>query len=108
MNACGLLNDLSQNFIVIAMQPSAERIQFISWSRKLFCAPPWWLGLPAEIKNVDKFLSLSETATECRVKRSGDTVKLKLRTPTMLYTIKLDVAAAEDLIKKVKCEVREV
>jgi hypothetical protein len=64
--------------------------------------------LPTEIKDVDRFLSLSETATECRVKRSGDTVKLKLRTPRMLYTIKLDVAKAEDLIKKVKCEVREV
>jgi len=64
--------------------------------------------LPTEIKDVEKFLGLSETATECRVKRSGETVKLKLRTPNMLYTIKLDVASAEDIIKKVKCEVREV
>ena len=64
--------------------------------------------MPTEIKDVEKFLGLSETATECRVKRSGETVKLKLRTPNMLYTIKLDVASAEDIIKKVKCEVREV
>ena len=90
------------------MQPFTERIQFILWSRKLFCAPSRWLSLTSEIKDVDRFLSLSETATECRVKRTGDKVKLKLRTPKMLYTIKLDVAAAEDLIKKVKCEVREV
>jgi len=64
--------------------------------------------LPTEIKDVDQFLSLSQTATECRVKRSGDTVKLKLRTPKMLYTIKLDPARAEDLLKQIKCEVKEV
>lgn len=64
--------------------------------------------MPTEIKDVDQFLSLSQTATECRVKRSGDTVKLKLRTPKMLYTIKLDPARAEDLLKQIKCEVKEV
>ncbi len=64
--------------------------------------------MPTEIKDTERFLSLSETATECRVRRTTDTVKLKLRTPKMLYTIKLDVATAEDLLKKVKCEVKEV
>lgn len=65
------------------------------------------MHLPAEIKDADRFLTLSETATECRVKRTEDTVKLKLRTPKMLYTIKLDPATAEDLLKKLKCEIRE-
>lgn len=63
--------------------------------------------MPTEIKDAERFLTLSETATECRVKRTKDVVKLKLRTPKMLYTIKLDAAAAEDLLKKVKCEIRE-
>jgi hypothetical protein len=66
------------------------------------------MKLPTEIKDADQFLRLSETATECRVKRSGDTVKLKLRTPRMLYTIKLDIPRAEDLLKQIRCEVKEV
>ncbi len=85
-----------------------ERAQFISWLDQLCCTISRWIGLPTEIKDNERFLSLSETATECRVRRTADAVKLKLRTPKMLYTIKLDVAAAEDLLKKVKCPVREV
>ena len=64
--------------------------------------------MPAEITDTDKFVGLSETAHECRVKRSKDLVKLKLRTPSQLYTLKVKVDGADDVIKRLKCEIVEV
>jgi len=64
--------------------------------------------MPTEIFNADEFVNLSANALECRVKRVKDVVKLKLRTPKQLYTIMLDEAKAEEILKKVHCEVREV
>jgi large subunit ribosomal protein L38e len=65
-------------------------------------------SMPAEITNTDDFVGLSETAHECRVKRSKDLVKLKLRTPSRLYTLKVKVDKADDVIKRLKCEIVEV
>jgi len=64
--------------------------------------------MPAEITNTDEFVALSETAHECRVKRSKDLVKLKLRTPSQLYTLKVKVDKADDVIRRLKCEIVEV
>jgi large subunit ribosomal protein L38e len=64
--------------------------------------------MPAEITNTDQFVGLSETALECRVKRSKDLVKLKLRTPSKLYTYKVKVERADDVIRRLKCEIVEV
>jgi hypothetical protein len=64
--------------------------------------------LPAEITSTDDFIGLSETALECRVKRSNEFVKLKLRTPSRLYTHKVKVERADDVIRRLKCEVVEV
>jgi len=36
-----------------------------------------------------------------------DVVKLKLRTPSKLYTIKLDAERAAEVLRQVKCEVIE-
>lgn len=66
------------------------------------------LALPAEITNADEFIGLSETALECRVKRSEELVKLKLRTPGRLYTYKVKVERADDVIRRLKCEIVEV
>jgi hypothetical protein len=63
--------------------------------------------LPKEITDTEKFLKISETAVECRVKRLTDVVKLKLRTPRELYTLKVDPTKAAELLKQVKCEVIE-
>ena len=71
--------------------------------RPAHCPP-----MPAEITNTDEFVGLSETAHECRVKRSKDLVKLKLRTPSQLYTLKVKVDRADDVIKRLKCEIVEV
>jgi hypothetical protein len=64
--------------------------------------------VPAEITNVEKFIQLSEHATYCAVKRLPRTVKLKLRTPKLLYTLKTDPTKAEEIIKKLSCEIREI
>src|SRR5438132_10698928 len=64
--------------------------------------------MPAEITNTDEFVGLSETAHECRVKRYKDLVKLKLRNPTQLYTLMVKVDRADDVIRRLKCEIVEV
>mgnify|MGYP001110049521 FL=1 len=63
--------------------------------------------MPAEISDVKEFIRISERAEECRVKRLEDVVKLKLRTPSKLYTIKLDAEKAAEVLKELKCEVVE-
>ena len=63
--------------------------------------------MPAEVTDIDEFVRISERAEECRVKRREDVVKLKLRTPRKLYTIKLDANQAADVLKRVKCEIIE-
>ncbi len=64
--------------------------------------------MPAEVKDVEEFVQLSERASECRVKRLGNLVKLKLRTPRRLYTIKVEEDIAEEILKRVKCPIREL
>jgi len=63
--------------------------------------------VPTEIFDVDKFVKLSENAYSCNVKRLKDEVKLKLRTPRMLYTLKVNPTKADEIIKKLGCEVNE-
>lgn len=63
--------------------------------------------MPSEIVNSEEFVRMSERASECRVKRLKDIVKLKLRTASRLYTIRLDPDKAAEVLKQVKCEVIE-
>jgi len=60
--------------------------------------------MPKEITNADEFLKLAEKASEGRGKKSGESTKLKLRTPGELYTIKLEAKAADALLAKITCE----
>jgi hypothetical protein len=64
--------------------------------------------LPSELVDVDEFIEKSESASECRVKRVGGIVKMKLRTPRRLYTLKVDEKKAEELLKDIKCEIVEI
>ncbi len=64
--------------------------------------------MPAEILDTDKFVKISEQAEYCSIKRLERTVKLKLRTPRKLYTLKVNPQKAEEIIKKLQCEIREV
>jgi ferritin-like protein len=64
--------------------------------------------MPSEISDVDKFVEMSAKAKYCSVKRLEETVKLKLRTSSQLYTLKVEPMKAEEIIKKLKCEIEEV
>ena len=63
--------------------------------------------MPAEITDVDKFVSMSAKAKQCQVKRLNDGVKLKLRTPSQLYTLKVETIRADEIIKRLQCEIKE-
>ena len=58
--------------------------------------------MPKELKNSEQFQELMPKAVELRVVRGKDSVKLKLRTPEVLYTYKTNEDEADDIIKSVK------
>jgi len=64
--------------------------------------------MPREIKDIEEFIQLSDRAHYCDIKRVRRAVKLKLRTPGGLYTLKADPDKAEEVMKKLRCEIREV
>ena len=64
--------------------------------------------MPAEILDVEKFVAMSARVKYCAVKRLKEAVKLKLRTPSKLYTLKVEPLKAEEIIKKLKCEIQEL
>ena len=63
--------------------------------------------MPSEILDPEKFVEISGRADYCSVKRLENVVKLKLRTASRLYTLKIAPMEAEEMIKKLQCEVRE-
>ncbi|MDQ1279281.1 MAG: large subunit ribosomal protein L38e [Thermoproteota archaeon] len=66
------------------------------------------ISMPNEIVDIEEFVRLSEKAEECRIKRLKDTIKLKIKTSSRLYTIKLEKEKADPLIKRLKCKTTEV
>lgn len=64
--------------------------------------------MPSEVFDAEKFVEISGRADYCLVKRLRDVVKLKLRTSKRLYTLKVEPAKAEEIIKKLQCEIREI
>jgi len=64
--------------------------------------------MPQEIFDIEKFTEASEGAEYCNIKRLKRTVKLKLRTPKKLITLKVNPTKAEEIVKKLRCEIREV
>jgi ferritin-like protein len=64
--------------------------------------------MPSEIHDADRFVEISGNAEYCAVKRLQDIVKLKLRTPGKLYTLKVEPVNAEEIIKRLQCEIREI
>ena len=64
--------------------------------------------MPVEIFDVDEFIKIGERAKYCNIKRLEREVKLKLRTPRKLFTLKVNPIKAEEIIKKLSCEIREV
>ncbi len=64
--------------------------------------------MPTEIFDTEKFVQISERAEYCAIKRLEKIVKLKLRTSKQLYTLKVEPSQAEEIIKKLTCEIREI
>ncbi|MFX0068371.1 MAG: hypothetical protein ACFFA1_05735 [Promethearchaeota archaeon] len=64
--------------------------------------------LPTEIKDPNEFIEISKRASECRVKRLKDIVKIKLRTKRMLYTLRTDPETADSVLDKIECTILEV
>jgi ferritin-like protein len=64
--------------------------------------------VPSEIFDAEKFVEISGRAEYCAVKRLKDVVKLKLRTPRTLYTLKIEPVKAAEIIKRLQCEIREI
>jgi len=64
--------------------------------------------VPSEIFDSENFIEISGRAEYCAVKRLKDVVKLKLRTSKKLYTLKVEPTKAEEIIKKLQCEIREI
>jgi hypothetical protein len=60
------------------------------------------MAMPREITSAEEFTKLVPRAIEVRVKRLRDMVKLKLRTPQLLYTFKCDPATADRLLNGLK------
>ncbi len=65
-------------------------------------------SMPSEVVDAEKFVEMSANAKFCSVKRLKGSVKLKLRTKNELLTLKVEPVRAEEMIKKLKCEIQEV
>jgi hypothetical protein len=64
--------------------------------------------MPKEIFDTDKFIEIAERAEYCNIKRLEREVKLKLRTPRKMFTLKVNPTKAEEIVKKLRCEIREI
>ena len=61
-----------------------------------------------ELKSKEEFEKLLDAATELRVIRTADSVKVKLRTRDTLYTLKTTPEEADSLVKGAKVPVEEI
>jgi len=56
--------------------------------------------MPKQVSSKEKFLEVSKRGKELRLKKIGDSVKLKIRTPKHLYVMVLPEKQGEDLAKQ--------
>jgi len=64
--------------------------------------------MPIEVHDKEEFVRISDKAIECKVKRLGEYVKVKLRTKRKLYTIKVKASEADELIGRLKVKCTEI
>ena len=65
--------------------------------------------MPKQIYDENEFLEIARTrASECRIKRTKDSVKLKLRTPKYLYVFKTTPEKGEVLLREIEIKQTEV
>ncbi len=58
--------------------------------------------MPKEVYDKNEFIKIATRASEIRIKKNDDVVKVKARTKTYLYTIKVKPEEVDDLINKIK------
>ena len=58
--------------------------------------------MPKEITDIDELDKIASKATEIRIKRLGDIVKVKFRTKRYLYTIKLTNEEFEKIFPRLR------
>ena len=64
--------------------------------------------MPKEVLDIEEFRKIIPLATECRVVRSGETVKVKLRLKRLLYVYKTNSEEADKLLKEIKTDIIEI
>ncbi len=64
--------------------------------------------MPKEVLDVEEFRKVIPHATECRVVRSGETVKVKLRLKRLLYVYKTNTKDVDELLKEIKTDIIEI
>ncbi len=64
--------------------------------------------MPQEIFDPEQFLEIAARASEVRVRRQEDTVKLKLRTKSKLYTYKTSPEEANVILQRLSIPVVDV
>tara|TARA_B100000315_G_C14266886_1_gene446826 strand:+ start:477 stop:671 length:195 start_codon:yes stop_codon:yes gene_type:complete len=60
--------------------------------------------MPKLLKTEEQFEEIINDATECRVVKRDDQIKIKLRTKKLLYIYITDKLKGEELLKKVKVD----
>ncbi len=60
--------------------------------------------MPKLLKTEEQFEEIINDATECRVVKRDDQIKIKLRTKKLLYIYITDKVKGEELLKKVKVD----
>ena len=58
--------------------------------------------MPVEIYDINEFIEIAKRASECRIKRREDCVKVKLRTKKYLYTIKIKPEQLDEVLSRIK------
>lgn len=64
--------------------------------------------MPKEVLDIEEFRKVIPYATECRVVRSGETVKVKLRLKRLLYVYKTTTKDVDALLKEIKTDIIEI
>lgn len=64
--------------------------------------------MPVEIHDKGEFVKISNRAIDCKIKKLGEYVKVKLRTKRKLYTIKVKANEVDELVARLKVKCTEV
>jgi len=64
--------------------------------------------MPKELTDIDSFKEMMKSASECRVVKRGNKVKIKIRTKRLLYTYVTTEEESNELLKDTSIQVVEI